>query len=147
MMPEVFFRAKEALVGNLAKLKGINQAQAGKLAAIGLVNTKQLLQAGATPVGRRRLAESTGINGDQILRWVNMMDLFRIKGIGEDYAQLLEAAGVGTVAELSRRNPQSLQERLAAVNQVRKLVRRLPAGSDVTRWITQAGELPRLVSY
>jgi predicted flap endonuclease-1-like 5' DNA nuclease len=134
-------------MANLTVIEGIGLAYATKLAMIGVTSSAQLLEAGATPAGRRRLVESTNIDLDRIMRWTNMADLFRIKGIGEEYADLLEAAGVDTVPDLARRSPENLHEKLAVVNQAWNLVRRLPAASEVRRWVDQAKELPRIVVY
>jgi len=94
-----------------------------------------------------RIAEKTGISGTLILRWVNHVDLFRIKGVGEEYSDLLEEAGVDTVPELAQRNPENLYQKLVAVNQAKKLVRRLPTQAQVSDWIEQAKRLPRVVTY
>ncbi len=93
------------------------------------------------------LAATTGISEKLILRWVNMADLFRIKGVGEEYSDLLEASGVDTVPELAQRNAENLQAKMAEVNAEKKLVRRVPTLSEVTSWIDQAKALPRAVTY
>jgi predicted flap endonuclease-1-like 5' DNA nuclease len=96
---------------------------------------------------RQRLVERTGIGADLILRWVNHVDLTRIHGVGGQYAELLEAAGVDSVPELAHRNPESLYARMAEVNQARRLVRQLPALPQVRKWVSQAASLPRVVMH
>ena len=100
-----------------------------------------------TAKGRKALAETSGISPKLILKWVNHADLFRIKGIRGQYAELLEAGGVDTVAELAHRKAENLQVKLDQVNQEKNLVNRSPSLAEVTRWITEAKELPRNVTY
>ncbi len=133
--------------GNLEDIQGIGPAYAAQLNQIGVFTTAQLLETGATPAGREELAEKSGISPKLILTWVNHCDLFRIKGVGPQYAELLEAAGVDTVVELAQRNPENLAVKLAEVNAEKNLVNRLPDEGGVTDWIEQAKELPRAVSY
>ena len=96
---------------------------------------------------RKELAERTGIDERLILDWVNKADLKRIKGIGPDYADLLQQAGVNTVVELSNRNPENLYKKLLELNEKRKLVRKLPTQKQVEERIKQAKELPRVIEY
>jgi hypothetical protein len=103
------------------------------------------LEAGSTPKGRKDLAENTGISEKLILEWVNLADLLRIKGVGEEYSDLLEEAGVDTVAELARRNADNLHAKMSEVNEAKNLVRRPPTLNDVQKWIEQAKNLPRKV--
>ena len=95
----------------------------------------------------RELAEKTGISDKLLLEWVNHADLFRIKGVGEEYADLLEEAGVDTIPELAQRNPANLYEALEKANAQKKLVRQLPTRAQVESWVEQAKALPRVVSY
>ena len=134
-------------MANLINVEGIGESYARQLADAGLTTTQALLEAGATPQGRSEIAEKTGIREDLILRWVNEADLFRIKGVGEEYADLLEAAGVDTVPELAQRNPTNLHGTLVEVNDEKQLVRRPPSASDVASWVQQAKELPRVITY
>jgi predicted flap endonuclease-1-like 5' DNA nuclease len=120
---------------------------AKKLHEKGITTTDDLLERGMSPQGRKEISEGTEISEQVILRWVNMADLFRIKGIGEEYSQLLEAAGVDTVPELSQRNAQNLYDKLNTVNEEKKLVRQVPALTKVSEWIEQAKNLPRKVEY
>lgn len=134
-------------MAKIVDIEGIGDVYAGKLEAVGIVTTQALLEAGATPNGRKELAEGTGISGKLILEWVNHADLFRIKGVAEEYADLLEEAGVDTVPELAQRNPENLYAKLHEVNEEKKLVRRLPAQSWVQDWVEQAKGMPRVISY
>ncbi len=134
-------------MARIETIEGIGPVYAEKLRAIGITTTDALLQAGATPQGRAELAEKTGIQPDLILAWVNRADLMRVKGVGEEYSDLLEAAGVDTVAELARRNPDNLYEQLARVNEEKKRVRRLPTREMVAAWVEHAKTLDRVVTY
>jgi predicted flap endonuclease-1-like 5' DNA nuclease len=138
---------KEVLMPGLKDIEGIGASYAEKLDKAGLATTDALLSAGSAPKGRADLAATTGISETLILRWVNMSDLFRIKGVGEQYSDLLEAAGVDTVVELAQRKPENLQARMTEVNEERKMVRRVPTLSEVSDWVEQAKVLPRMVSY
>jgi predicted flap endonuclease-1-like 5' DNA nuclease len=97
-------------MAKLTKVEGIGEIYAEKLQEAGIRTTQALLEKGASPQGRREIAEKTDISGTLILRWVNRVDLFRIKGVGEEYSDLLEAAGVDTVPELAQRNPENLHQ-------------------------------------
>jgi len=132
---------------SLLKIEGIGKEFMRKLKGIGITSVEVLLEQGATPAGRKNIAEKTGIGDANVLEWVNHADLFRIKGVGEEYSDLLEEAGVDTVVELSRRVPQNLLEKMTEANQKKKLVRRLPVLSQVEDWIDQAKALPRVVNY
>jgi len=134
-------------MANLLEIEGIGEVYARKLKAAGVGSTDALLKAGATPKGRKELAEASGIGDALILEWVNHVDLFRIKGVAEEYADLLEEAGVDTVPELAQRKPDNLLEKMTAVNKTKKLVRRLPVLKQVTDWVAQAKKLPRVISY
>jgi len=131
----------------LSKIEGIGEAYAAKLAEAGIVTVKGLLEKGTTPKGRSKMAEKTDISPKLILTWVNHADLFRVTGVGEEYADLLEAAGVDTVPELAQRNPENLHNKMAEVNQEKKLVRKLPSLTQVQDWVGQAKELPRKIKY
>ncbi len=131
----------------LAIIEGIGEAYAAKLTAKGIKSIEALLKEGATPKGRKALAEGAGISEKLILTWVNHADLFRIKGVGGQYADLLEAAGVDTVAELAGRKAANLHEKLLAVNAEKKLVRRVPTLKEIEGWVAQAKALPRAVNY
>jgi predicted flap endonuclease-1-like 5' DNA nuclease len=129
------------------EIEGIGPVYARKLNDSGIKTTDELLSVGGTKQGRKELAEKTGISETIILEWVNMADLFRIRGIGEEYSELLKEAGVNTVVELGRRNPENLQKTLVGVNDAKKLVRRPPTLSQTEDWVEQAKVLPRKVEY
>ena len=132
---------------NIVDIEGIGSIYAKKLNAIGIKTTVDLLEAGATRRGREEIVQKTGISSKLILEWVNLADLFRIKGIGEEYSDLLEEAGVDTVIELSKRNPDNLYSKIIEVNEQKHLVRRLPRLDEVKDWVKQARKLPRKVEY
>lgn len=128
-------------------IEGIGETYAAKLKEAGISSVEALLTAGNTPKGRDALAAQTGIAGKLILKWVNHADLFRIHGVAGQFAELLEAAGVDTVAELARRNAQNLQEALASTNEAKKLAGTTPSLAQVEKWIAEAKDLPRGVEY
>lgn len=128
-------------------IEGIGKTYKEKLAKVGILTTDALLEAGATPKGRKELADKTGIGDALILEWVNLSDLFRIKGVGSEYSDLLEEAGVDTVVELSKRVPKNLHEKIVEINEKKKLVRKLPSESQVADWVDQAKKLDRKVKY
>ncbi len=131
----------------LVTIEGIGETYAAKLKEMDLSTVEELLEKGSTPQGRKELAEQSGISSKLILRWVNMADLFRIKGVSEENADLLEAAGVDTVPELAQRNPQNLHQKMVETNQEKELVRRVPGVGQVESWVKQAKVLPRKITY
>jgi len=131
----------------IADIEGIGEAYAKKLRLAGVTTTEGLLEKGKTPKGRKELAEKSGIGDALILKWVNRADLYRVKGIGSEYSDLLEAAGVDTVVELAVRKAENLHKKLVEVNEAKKLVRKLPALSQVESWVAEAKKLPRAVTY
>jgi predicted flap endonuclease-1-like 5' DNA nuclease len=131
----------------LEEIEGIGPQNAKKLSDVGLFTADDLLRAGADPKRREGLVASTGIDLQSILRWVNQADLFRIKGVGEQYADLLEAAGVDTVPELAQRRADNLTKKMVEVNEAKGLVRRTPTETQVAAWIAEAKDLPRVVTY
>ncbi|MBN1991082.1 MAG: DUF4332 domain-containing protein [Anaerolineae bacterium] len=144
---ETTVEAKNLTSTNLVTVEGIGQAYAEKLKAIGIATAEELLEKGASPKGRQEIAAQSEISPKLILRWVNMVDLFRIKGVGEEYADLLEAAGVDTVPELAQRNAQNLHQKMVETNRQKKLVRQAPALTQVQEWVEQAKQLPRRIVY
>ena len=134
-------------MASLTEIEGVGGVYAQKLKEAGVATTDALLKVGASPQGRRDLADTSGVSGKLILEWVNMVDLFRIKGVGEEYADLLEESGVDTVVELALRNPANLFKKMTEVNVEKKLVRRLPTQGQVEDWVAQAKSLPRVISY
>lgn len=132
---------------SVIQIEGIGPAYAEKLKQLGIASAEALLKKGASPQGRQEIAEKTGISPALILRWVNHADLFRIKGVAGQYAELLEAGGVDTIPELAQRNPENLYQKLLDVNKEKKLVRRPPTQSQVKDWVQQAKQLARVVTY
>ncbi|MCD6475730.1 MAG: DUF4332 domain-containing protein [Anaerolineaceae bacterium] len=128
-------------------LEGVGPVYAEKLITAGIRSVEAMLKTGATPKGRAELAEKAGVTKDQVLEWTNYADLYRIKGVAEEYSQLLEAAGVDTVPELAQRNPENLYKKVMEVNADKKLVRQVPGLAQVKSWVGQAKELPRAIQY
>lgn len=131
----------------LTKIEGIGPTYEKKLKKIGIEDTQLLLQRGATAEGREEISGKTKIGKGMILTWINQADLSRIKGVSEEYAQLLEAGGVDSIPELARRDPENLHKQLTSVNKKKKLVRRLPFKTEVGRWVTHAKKLPKVVTH
>ncbi len=134
-------------MAKISEIEGIGPVYGEKLSAAGIDTTDKLLSAGAKPSGRKEIAKATGISEQKILQWVNHADLFRVKGIGPEYADLLEIAGVNTVVQLARRNAENLHAKLVEVNSQKKLVRKLPTLNQVSDWISQAQKMPRAIKY
>lgn len=128
-------------------IEGIGKVIGGKLKAAKIKDTDGLLAAAATPRKRKSLAEKSGLTEKRILKFANMADLYRVDGIGSEYSELLEKAGVDTVPELAQRSAASLTKMLAEANKTAKLTRRLPSEADVKKWIAQAKKLPRVLEY
>ena len=128
-------------------VEGIGPAYAAKLVKAGVKTTDALLARGGKPKGRDELEKATGISHSKILEWVNHVDLYRIDGIGSEYSDLLEEAGVDTVVELSKRVPANLAAKMDEINAKKKIVRRVPGETVVKGWIDQAKKLPRIVEY
>ena len=131
----------------LIDIEGVGAAYAEKLTAAGLETAAQLLAKCAAPAGRKALEEETGISGKLILKWCNHADLFRVKGIGPQFAELLEAAGVDTVKELAQRKAENLAAKMLEVNEEKKLVRRVPVAKEVQKMVDIAKELPGVLTY
>jgi predicted flap endonuclease-1-like 5' DNA nuclease len=132
---------------NIIDIEGIGPVYAEKLGTVGIKTVEALLEAGASKKGRDEIAEKTGIAYAHILRWVNMADLFRIKGVAEETSDLLEKAGVDTVKELRNRNAENLHAKLVAVNEEFNLSGRVPSLSQVEGFIAQAKELAPTVTH
>ena len=129
-------------------VEGIGPAEAEKLAAAGITTTTGLLQAGAKPDGRARIAAASGISSTLILEWVNHVDLMRIKGVGSEYSDLLELAGVDSPAELAHRNATNLATTIQEVVAARpEIVRRVPTEPEIAGWIQQAATLEKIVEH
>jgi len=131
----------------IKEIEGIGPVFAEKLGNAGVLTVESLLEKGASRSGRKAISEASGIDEGKVLNWVNKADLFRIKGIAEEYSDLLEAAGVDTVVELAKRNAENLLAKILEVNATKKLVRRVPTLSQIEKWIEQAKQLPRAIHY
>ena len=132
---------------NVIAIEGIGPAYAKKLAAAGVKTVEALLKKGSTAKGRKELAAETGIDATLILEWANRADLFRIKGIGVQYSDLLEKSGVDTVVELSKRVGANLYVKMVEVNKEKNCVNAMPGVKQVEDWIAQAKKLPRVITY
>lgn len=134
-------------MATITTIEGIGEKYAEPLRDAGIRTTESLLKSGATRKGRKDLAKQTAISEKLILKWTNRADLFRVKGIGEEYADLLEASGVDTVPELAQRKPENLHAKMAEVNAKKNLVRRLPPLAAVEGWVAAAKKLDRVMQY
>jgi len=128
-------------------IEGVGDVYAEKLQAAGINKVSELLDKCADPKGRKELAEATEISEKLILRWTNHADLFRINGVGPQFAELLEAAGVDTVKEFRHRVAENLQPKLAEINEARHICGRVPAVVEVQKMIDQAKELEPRMTY
>ena len=128
-------------------IEGIGPTYATKLRKAGIRTTEALLKRGANRTGRKAVASATGLTDQQILEWVNRADLMRVKGVGEEYSDLLEASGVDTVKELRTRNAPNLHAKMLEINEKKRLVRRLPTEGMVAGWVAAAAKLPPAVKY
>ncbi len=135
------------MIYKIIDIQGIGPVYAEKLVGIGIETVDQLLEKGADAKGRQAIEEATGIRHDLVLTWVNHADLFRVKGIGPQFAELLEAAGVDTVKELRNRNAANLAAKMAEVNEEKHLTRRTPVEKEVAKFIELAKELEPKVTY
>ncbi len=134
-------------MAKLEDIEGIGAVYAVKLRKAGVRSTNDLLKKGAAPAGRKQISRDSGISEKLVLEWVNHSDLFRIRGVGGEYADLLEEAGVDSVVELSKRKANNLFEAMKKANEKKKLVRQLPGLSQVEEWVSQAKKLPRGIKY
>ncbi len=134
-------------MAKLSIVEGIGDVYEGKLKNAGIGSLEKYLEACQTKKGRKELAAKADISEKLILKWANHADLMRIKGIGGQYSELLEAAGVDTVPELSQRNAENLTVKMQEVNLEKKLVRQVPTLKMVKDWIQQAQDLPRVLEY
>ena len=131
----------------IAAIEGLDAQAAQQLKSAGIRTTEKLLEAAKSPKGRKLLGEKAGLDEKKLLRWANIADKLRIKGMGGGYAGLLREVGVDTVKELKFRNPGNLAKAMAEVNKKRKLVRFLPSEKLVTRWVEHAKKLPLKITY
>ena len=131
----------------ISMIEGIDADEAAALKSIGIRTTEKLLEAAKSPKGRKLLASKVRLDEKTLLRWANIADKLRIKGMGMEYAGLLREVGVHTVKELRYRNPSRLARSMAEANKKRKLVRFLPSEKLITRWVEHARKLPQKISY
>jgi predicted flap endonuclease-1-like 5' DNA nuclease len=131
----------------ISDIEGIGPAYAKKLAKAGIRSVEGILKNGASAKGRKDISSASGVDQTLILEWVNRADLYRIKGVGKQYSDLLEKAGVDTVVELSKRAAGNLYAKMVEVNQAKNLVNGMPGLKQVEGWIAQAKKLPRVVTY
>ncbi len=128
-------------------IEGIGETYAKALQDAGVATTEARLDTAGSAAGRATLAEKTGVTPQRVLEWVNRADLMRINGVGSEYSDLLEAAGVDTVKELAQRRADNLQAKLAEVNTAKNLTNRAPSAAEVEKWIAEAKTLPAKVSH
>lgn len=131
----------------VAAVRSLDPTDAEKLAEAGIVKPGSLLERGASRQGRAAISKETGVDESTVLKWINDLDLARIKGVGVIYSDLLENAGVDTVVELAQRNAANLYKKLVEVNEAQELVKDLPSAEEVAEWVAQAKELPRVITY
>jgi nucleotidyltransferase/DNA polymerase involved in DNA repair len=129
------------------EIEGIGPSHAEKLESHGIKTVEDLVKAGARPNGRKELVRKTGFSHHLILQWVDEVDLFRVKGIGRQYSEILRAAGVDSVKELAQRRADHLHEKLTAINREKRHVHEVPSVNAIKRWTEEAKALPRIVSY
>ncbi|WP_136808759.1 DUF4332 domain-containing protein [Desulfosediminicola flagellatus] len=134
-------------MAKIAMIEGIGKKYSEKLEGAGVGTVEALLERGSTKKGRKEIALKANVSEKLVLNWVNRADLFRIKGIGSQYADLLENAGVDSVPELAQRNPENLLLMLQEVNSTKNLVRAMPYLKQVQKWVGRAKDLPRVVTH
>jgi predicted flap endonuclease-1-like 5' DNA nuclease len=134
-------------MANVDTIEGVGPAYAEKLKEAGAGSVEKLLEMGGTKKGRQDLAAATDIDESRILRFVNHADLMRINGVGGQFSELLEAAGVDSVAELAQRRPDNLTKKMEEVNAEKNLTNRVPSESEVEKWVAEAKELPKAVTH
>lgn len=131
----------------ITEIEGIGPAKAEKLGQADIKTTDDLLKLCCDKKGRKAVSESSGCSEKELLKWANMADLMRISGVGEEYSELLEAAGVDTVKELATRRPDNLTAKMAEVNETKNLTRAVPSEKTVTKWVAQAKDLKPLITH
>lgn len=134
-------------MAHIKDIEGIGPAYAEKLESAGITTTDHLLEKGASKAGRGSIASASGISETLVLNWVNRADLARIHGIGSEYADLLEAAGVDSVPELAQRNAPNLHAKMDEINKEKSLVRTIPSLISVEKWVAEAKTLDRVVTH
>lgn len=134
-------------MAHLTDIEGIGKAYAQKLFAAGIKTQEELLEACAKPSDRKKVAQASGISDKLVLKWANRADLARVKGVGEEYADLLELAGVDSVPELAHRNAANLQQKMSDINEQKHVVRKVPSVSHVEKWIGAAKGMRRAIYH
>jgi len=134
-------------MAKIETIEGIGPDGASKLEKAGISTVEGLLEKGGSKKGRGEIAAATGIGEARILKWVNCADLMRVKGVGEEYSELLEAAGVDSVPELKQRNPKNLHEAMSKANDEKQLVRLMPSEKVVEKWVEHAKTLEKIVTH
>jgi len=129
----------------LIQIEGLGSQSVDTLEQFGIQSVEQLLEAGKTPELRTALSQRTGIDERYIIQWVRRADLVRVKGVGNEYADLLDVAGIQTVPGLAKTTPEYIHQKLTQVNRVKRLVRRIPAMSRIALWVESAKDLPPIV--
>jgi len=131
----------------IQEIEGIGPTYREKLSEAKIMTTNDLLDLCCDKNGRKTTSAKTGLSESQLLKWANMADLMRVSGIGGEYAELLEAAGVDTVKELRHRNAENLAAKMADINETRKLTRAVPSEKTVAGWIEQAKTMDPMISH
>lgn len=134
-------------MARISSIEGIGEKYSDKLEEAGVKTVEALLEVGATRKGRKEIAARAKVSEKMILDWVNRADLFRVKGVGSQYADLLENAGIDSVPELAQRNPEHLFLKLQEINDAKHLVRSMPYLKQVRKWVGRAQDLPKVVSH
>jgi predicted flap endonuclease-1-like 5' DNA nuclease len=134
-------------MAGIIEIEGVGEAAAAKLVAAGVSTVEALLEKAGPRAGREALATASGIDASKLLEWVNRADLMRIKGVGSEFSDLLEAAGVDSVPELGRRRADNLHAKIVEVNDAKKLTRRTPNLDEVTRWVDEAKTMAAAVTH
>jgi predicted flap endonuclease-1-like 5' DNA nuclease len=135
------------MANRITEIEGIEARYAKTLQDSGIGTTDELLKEAGPAQGRKTLADRVGVPPNTLLEWVNRADLMRIKGIGMEYSDLLEEAGVDSTKELAARVPANLQSKMAEINTQKHLVQRTPTPSDVENWVSAAKKLPQMVTH
>ncbi len=140
-------------MAKIEEIEGIGPANGTKLRAAGIRSCEALLKLCCDKKGRAAVAEATGFGTSTLLEWANRADLMRVRGVGSEYSDLLEAAGVDTVKELRRRNAKNLCAAMVECNDAhikktkKSIVRRTPAETEVERWIAHAATLDPVITH
>jgi hypothetical protein len=132
---------------SLKNLNGLESEVVERLRSAGIRTSGKLLDAAKSLKGRKELSRKTGIGPKELLRYANLADKLRVKGLGEGYAELLCHVGVDTVRELRYRNPEKLAAAMRRKNDKLRLVRLVPTEKAVGRWIEAAKKLQQEISY